>query len=366
MMGGSGGQMIEMFDERIVETGRLPLFGFFVAFMITFVLTRVNVRLIRANVRWFRNVTTGDVHIHHVVFGVVLMLAGGVASLAVPDGHVRLDLVAAVVFGMGSALVLDEFALILHLSDVYWTEKGRASVDAVFVAIAVTGLLLLGVRPFGYDPLGLDPGGGALSGVYVAFLAGNLALAVLTLLKGKIWTGLIGLFLPALLIVGAVRVARPGSPWSRWRYDETSRRYQRAVRREMRIRRPLIRAKIWVQEFIAGRHDLIPPELLQRRAEAAERARRRKARTTTARAEQRAVARAERKTAARSARTGRKAGGAWAERRAEARERRAESRSRKGASRLRTRAASRRRTHRAAPEEEPPGAPPGGRRRAVR
>ena len=47
--------MIEMFDERIVETGRLPLFGFFVAFIVTFVLTRVNVRLIRANVRWFRN-----------------------------------------------------------------------------------------------------------------------------------------------------------------------------------------------------------------------------------------------------------------------------------------------------------------------
>ncbi len=68
--------MIEMFDERIVATGRLPLFAFFVAFLITFVLTRVNVRLIRADVRWwFRNVTAYDLHIHHVVFGVVLMLA---------------------------------------------------------------------------------------------------------------------------------------------------------------------------------------------------------------------------------------------------------------------------------------------------
>ncbi|WP_243718878.1 hypothetical protein [Actinomadura sp. KC06] len=355
--------MIEMFDARIVETGRLPLFGFFVAFMITFVLTRVNVRLIRADVRWFRNVTAGDVHIHHVVFGVVLMLAGGVASLAVPDGHVRLDLLAAVVFGMGSALVLDEFALILHLSDVYWTEKGRASVDAVFVAIAVTGLLLLGVRPFGYEGIGIDPGGGDLSVAYVAFLAGNLALAVITLLKGKIWTGLIGLFLPALLIVGAVRVARPGSPWSRWRYDEQSRRYQRAVRREKRLRRPLIRGKIWVQEFIAGRHDLIPPELLQRRTEAAERARRRLRRArTTARAESKAAARAERKAAARAARAaraGRKAGPWPDRRRGEARERRrADSRvphaRGKGASRLRTRAASRRQARRAAPERMAP------------
>ena len=46
--------------------------------------------------------------------------------------------------------MLDEFALILHLRDVYWPEEGRTSVDAVFVAIAVTGLLLLGLRPLGW------------------------------------------------------------------------------------------------------------------------------------------------------------------------------------------------------------------------
>ncbi|GGU98835.1 hypothetical protein GCM10010182_14530 [Actinomadura cremea] len=299
--------MIHLFEHRIVDTGRLPLFGFFVAFIVTFVLTRVNVRLIRADVRWwFRNVKAGDVHIHHVVFGVVLMLVGGVASLAVPDGRVGFDLAAAVVFGMGSALVLDEFALILHLSDVYWTEKGRASVDAVFVAIAVTGLLLLGVNPLGVEssPLPSIPGVRIelVSGFYVASLAVNLVLAVLTLLKGKIWTGLIGLFVPALLIVGAVRVARPGSPWSRWWYDVDSRKYGRAAHREKRIRRPLIRGKIWVQEFIAGRHDLIPPELRHRRA-TSERVRRRKAvrarRRAAARADGHAVTRVRTRTAAR-------------------------------------------------------------------
>ncbi|MBE1531002.1 hypothetical protein [Actinomadura algeriensis] len=299
--------MIHLFEHRIIDSGRLPLFGFFVAFIVTFVLTRVNVRLIRADVRWwFRNVKAGDVHIHHVVFGVVLMLVGGVASLAVPDGRVGLDLAAAVVFGMGSALVLDEFALILHLSDVYWTEKGRASVDAVFVAIAVTGLLLLGVNPLGLEssPVPAVPGIQIelISGFYVASLAINLVLAVFTLLKGKIWTGLIGLFVPALLIVGAVRVARPGSPWSRWRYAADSRKYARAVHREKRIRRPLIRGKIWVQEFIAGRHDLIPPELRNRRP-ATERARRRRlARTrrrTAARAQRRAASRVRTRTTAR-------------------------------------------------------------------
>ncbi|WP_242614183.1 hypothetical protein [Actinomadura roseirufa] len=287
--------MIDLFRERIVDTGRLPLFGFFAAFIVTFVLTRVNVRLIRANVRWwFRNVQAGDLHIHHVVFGVVLMLVGGVSSLAVPDPYVGLDLLSAVVFGMGSALVLDEFALILHLSDVYWTEKGRTSLDAVFVAIAVTGLLLLGIRPLGFEATPA-PAGGALTGVYVTSLVVNLGLAVVTLLKGKIWTGLIGLFVPALLIVGAVRLARPGSPWARWWYAPGSRKHLRAVRNERRFRRPLIRAKIWVQEFIAGRHDLIPPELLQRRT-AAERARRHK----NARAQRKAAARDRRRDAARA------------------------------------------------------------------
>ncbi|MEV3922520.1 hypothetical protein [Actinomadura coerulea] len=365
--------MIEMFDERIVATGRLPLFGFFVAFMITFVLTRVNVRLIRADVRWwFRNVKAGDVHIHHVVFGVVLMLMGGVASLAVPDAYVGLDLAAAVVFGMGSALVLDEFALILHLSDVYWTEKGRASVDAVFVAMAVTGLLLLGIRPLGYEGLAPDPGTGLITRVYVASLAVNLVLAVVTLLKGKIWTGLIGLFMPALLIVGAIRVARPGSPWSRWRYDQDSRRYQRAVRRETRLRRPLIRAKIWVQEFIAGRHDLIPPELLQRRVDVAERARRRRMARAAARAERRADRRAERGRARRAERRAARRAALRAEREAvERAERNAAARAHRDAaararrrtlsrvrgqtgSRLGTRAASARRARGRAHGEEPP------------
>lgn len=264
--------MAEFFARRIVDTGRLPLFCFFVAFIVTFVFTRVNVRLIRANVRWwFRNVRAGDVHIHHVVFGVVLMLLGGVAGFAIPEAHSWPNVAAAGVFGMGAALVLDEFALILHLQDVYWTEKGRASVDAVFVAIAVTGLLLLGVHPLGLTGIQQPAPGDEVTRpvllvVYVASVTANLGLAVIALLKGKIWTGLVGLFVPAVLIFGSIRVARPGSPWSRWLYAPGSRKYRRAVRREERYRRPIIRAKIWIQEFIAGRHDLIPPESRLRRS----------------------------------------------------------------------------------------------------
>ncbi|WP_258572498.1 hypothetical protein [Actinomadura parmotrematis] len=266
--------MTDIFEQRIVATGRLPLFAFFTAFIVTFVLTRINVRLIRADVRWwFRNVKAGDLHIHHVVFGVVLMLAGGIAGIVLPSPAGALTVAAAAVFGAGAALVLDEFALILHLSDVYWTEKGRASVDAVFVAIAMTGLLLMGIRPLGLETYGADVAGTARSWLVAASLVADLALAVVTLLKGKIWTGLIGLFVPALLLVGSVRVARPGSPWARWRYAPGSRKYRRAVRYEAWFRRPLIRAKIWVQEVIAGRHDLLPPDLRQVREQVRERRR---------------------------------------------------------------------------------------------
>ena len=63
--------------------------------------------------------------------------------------------VAATFFGIGAALVLDEFALILHLQDVYWAEDGRTSVDAVFAAIAVAGLLILGFNPLSFFDIGI-------------------------------------------------------------------------------------------------------------------------------------------------------------------------------------------------------------------
>jgi hypothetical protein len=248
------------FQQQIMHTGRLPLFCFFVAFVLCFGFIRLSVRLIRARVRWWPgNLVTGDVHVHHMVFGVVLMGAGGVAQLAVPLYSPGWRSGAAVVFGLGTALVLDEFALILHLRDVYWSNEGRVSVDAVFAAGGVTALLLLGVTPVGvknvadYQRL-LPATPGAIATLHLA-AAALFLLASVTLLKGKIWTGLFGLFVPVVFIVGAVRLARPGSPWARWRYRDRPAKLARAGRRERRLRQPVIRAKIRIQELISGRHD---------------------------------------------------------------------------------------------------------------
>jgi hypothetical protein len=251
----------DWFRRAVLDIGRLPLFCFFAGMIVGFLFIRISVRMIRAQVKWWPgNVNPGSMHIHHVVFGVVFMMLGGVAGLAIPEGASGWRAVAAAVFGVGAALVLDEFALILHLDDVYWSEQGRTSIDAVFVAVSLTGLLLLGLRPIGLDDfITADHDGGPLSWIIASVLGlMQLGICAIVLLKGKIWTGLIGLFLPILLYVGAIRLARPGSPWARWRYRDTGRgpsKLAKAIWREKRIRRPMIRAKIWFQELVAGRHD---------------------------------------------------------------------------------------------------------------
>jgi hypothetical protein len=231
-----------------------PLFYFFAGVVVGFAVIRFSVRMIRANVRWWPgNVTPGGMHIHHMVFGVVLMVIGGVTGLAVPDADGGWVDAAAALFGVGTALVLDEFALILHLSDVYWSEQGRTSVDAVFVAIALTGLLLIGVRPIGVGDLktASAEGGGAAWALAIVAVLFNFGLAAITLLKGKIWTGLLGIFLPILIFVGAIRMARPHSPWARWRYSAD--KLAAARRRDQRIRGPVVKRMLRVQDAIAGR-----------------------------------------------------------------------------------------------------------------
>jgi heme/copper-type cytochrome/quinol oxidase subunit 4 len=234
-----------------------------IAFLLTFFATRTIVRYIRAHAdsdaprKWWqpRNIGHGSLHIHHVVIGVVLVMISGVTmvTLAV-DGGVREFTAAAIFFGIGAALVLDEFALILHLEDVYWAEDGRTSVDAVFAAVAVAGLLILGFNPLSFFNVTFwrdDHSLGARATVIAAAVV-TLLLAVIVLLKGKVWTGLIGMFITPLLILGAIRLSRPHAPWARWRYGDKPRKMHRALERERRLRRPVVQGKLWLQHVIAG------------------------------------------------------------------------------------------------------------------
>jgi hypothetical protein len=148
--------VLRWFADDIVARGRLPLLCCLIAFILTFFVTRTFVRLIRRRTntgrppRWWepRNIHIGSKHVHHVVVGVLMVMVSGVTLVALSvSGHEPEFTAGAIVFGIGAALVLDEYALILHLSDVYWEEDGRTSVDAVFAAVAVGGLLVLGLHP---------------------------------------------------------------------------------------------------------------------------------------------------------------------------------------------------------------------------
>ena len=235
-----------------------------IAFILTFFVTRTIVRYIRSHAnsdaprKWWqpRNISAGGgLHIHHVVIGVILVMVSGLTmvTLAV-DGGVPEFTAASILFGVGAALVLDEFALILHLSDVYWAEDGRTSVDAVFVAVAVAGLLILGFSPLSFFDIDIwrsDQSVVARTIVVVVAVV-TLALAVVVLLKGKAWTGLVGMFITPLLVVGAIRLSRPHAPWARWRYTKRPRKMHRSLERERWLRRPVVQAKLWLQDAIAG------------------------------------------------------------------------------------------------------------------
>jgi lysyl-tRNA synthetase class 2 len=221
----------EAIGESLLGGARASVAGFTLGLLLTFLGVRINTRLIRAKVKWwFHDIESGGgLHVHHMVIGVVLMVVTGLVLIAVAPQGLWLQL-CAFIFGAGVALTLDEFALILRLQDVYWTAEGRLSVDAVIVAVCAGLLIILGFKPAGTSTAGLTRGAAAaVVGITVAV---DLAFAVVCLLKGKFWTGFFSIFVPLLGIVGAIRVARPTSPWAHRRYGQKAARMAKAQRRE--------------------------------------------------------------------------------------------------------------------------------------
>ncbi|MGW2487655.1 hypothetical protein ACWCV9_10585 [Streptomyces sp. NPDC001606] len=248
--------------RNIVEPGKLPLLLALAAFVLTFLVTRVITRLIRAGKGPFGNVSAGGLHIHHVVPGVLLTVVGGFGAVA-SDRHGAGAAVAAVVFGMGVGLVLDEFALIVHLDDVYWTEEGRKSVEVVVLTGALVGLLLAGFSPFGVNDLTQQE----LTdrGTVILNIAGNFLLSLLALSKGKARMAVIGVIVPLVALVGAVRLARPGSPWARRFYGRRPRARAKAALRAYRHDRRWSGPRRALQDWIGGRPDPRPARLPGRR-----------------------------------------------------------------------------------------------------
>ncbi|MGI5449392.1 hypothetical protein ACQEVM_27175 [Streptomyces sp. CA-243310] len=238
--------------RNILEPGKLPLLLALLSFVLSFLITRVITRLIRAGRGPFKNVTPGGMHIHHVVPGVILVIIGGFG--AVSSGRQGFGaLLSAVLFGIGAGLVLDEFALILHLDDVYWSEDGRKSVEIVVLTAALVALMLGGFLPFGVNDL--TPEERQSRGVVVMNMAGNFFLALIALWKGKTRTAIFGTVVPFVALIGAVRLARPTSPYAKRFYTNRPKARAKAGLRAFHHDRRWASPRRRFENFIGGTPD---------------------------------------------------------------------------------------------------------------
>jgi hypothetical protein len=230
-----------------------PRAGFIVlgAFVLSFLFIRTSARLIRSpRVTWWPgSVKTGSgLHLHHLVWGIVLALLSGFLVFAT-DPSSPWDDVLAALFGVGAGLTLDEFALWIHLSDVYWSPQGRSSLEAVAIATALGGLVVLGAAPFDL------PRHGASVATLALLVLSSLLPAVVAIVKGKPLLGVVGVFVPLVSLLAAVRLAAPGSVWARRFYPAGS---QKAGRAQLRFERLGVR-RARLGNLIGGAPDPAPP-----------------------------------------------------------------------------------------------------------
>jgi hypothetical protein len=202
--------------------------------LLSFGFIRFSTRMIRAQVSWWPgNVTPGGLHIHHLVFGIVFMMVAGFLAFVIQPGSPWFEILAGL-FGVGVGLTLDEFALWLYLDDVYWSEEGRSSVDAVVFAAIIGGGIIVGFVP-------LDAGEGGSTLAIVSTVVLDLAVCAIVALKGKGSSAVIGMFIPPVAWVAAIRLARPGSWWANRRYkpdsDKLVKAEARKGRHDRRVRR---------------------------------------------------------------------------------------------------------------------------------
>jgi hypothetical protein len=200
------------YDQHIQVPGRETHFLILIAFVCSFGFIRTSAHMIRAQVSWWPgNVETKTgTHIHHLVWGILLLMVMGYLGIATAIPSPWFELVA-IGFGIGMGLTLDEFALWLNLEDVYWKEKGRESIDAVVVTVVLLVIALLGLQFWidVYDAVlvltGFDRGNAVVA---IPIQVVGIALAVVCFRRGRKFVGLVGLFVPLVALVGAVVPSR--------------------------------------------------------------------------------------------------------------------------------------------------------------
>lgn len=132
--------------RHITDRPRRRMLVAAVSFAVTFSCLRLLTWSIHNNIGPFHDVQMGGRHIHHMVWGILLLLLVGYGWLAdvgtgQEDSSILMSRLMSIAYGAAAALTLDEFALWLNLRDVYWAREGRSSLDAgvIFFVLLVIG-----------------------------------------------------------------------------------------------------------------------------------------------------------------------------------------------------------------------------------
>jgi len=137
-------RLFALYRRHFRDPRREHLFLASACFFLTFAITRLCTHRFRGSLRVHALILAGT-HIHHLVWGIALLLTAGYLWIAQPrdaSGFPRWARLTTILYAVGAALTLDEFALWLQLRDVYWQREGRESIDAVvlFGALVSAGL----------------------------------------------------------------------------------------------------------------------------------------------------------------------------------------------------------------------------------
>jgi hypothetical protein len=238
----------DFWENNLVAHERQGVFLVLVGFVGSFAFIRMSTRLIRMEVSWWPGNIESEsgVHVHHLVFGIITMMAAGTLGFAA-FGHSPYTEICALFFGIGAGLTIDEFALWYRLEDVYWAQEGRSSIDATVIAASLIGLIVIGVNPFDFD----KDGEGLLPAIVSALL--EIFFVAVCFFKGRRLHGMLGIFLPPLAIYGACRIGKPDSGWARHRYGERRPKKQAKAERRFHPGRRTDRYKEAFRDIVGGK-----------------------------------------------------------------------------------------------------------------
>ena len=207
----------DFWEDQLVAHDRQWLFLVLAGLVISFGFIRLSTRLMRSpKVPWWPGsvVSESGVHVHHLVFGIVLMMLAGTISFAgfAVEPDLR-DLRVGV--RRGDRADDRRVRALAYLDDVYWAKQGRSSIDATVIAVGFLGLVLIGTRPFDIDT-------DSTLTIVVSVVSILLALSwvVIALLKGRVLHAAVGFFLFPFSLYASCRIAKPTSWWAKRFYGE--------------------------------------------------------------------------------------------------------------------------------------------------